>query len=89
MPIHYKGFKSNLICHGYQYEIGKEHIFDGIPDVDSFPFNSHKGFHSCKYPQFVSDLYFELYDIFAEVWIPDVDETNNTVTNGWNYSSNK
>lgn len=37
----YKAFDSDLTCHGFQYEIGKEYTFDGAPII------CKQGFHFC------------------------------------------
>ena len=42
--IGYKAFDKGLICRGYQYEVGKEHVEDVIPKI------CDKGFHFCKNP---------------------------------------
>jgi hypothetical protein len=42
--VSYKGFDQNMQCRGYQYEIGKEYLHDGLVEACS------GGFHACEHP---------------------------------------
>lgn len=48
----YKGFNKDLMCRGYQYEVGKEYEIDGNIEV------CERGFHACESPLEVLDHYF-------------------------------
>ena len=45
----YKGFKKDLTCRGFQYEVGKEYEIEGNIEM------SEKGFHACESPLEVFD----------------------------------
>ena len=64
----YKGFDHNLMCRGFQYEVGKSYEMDGKPEICG------RGFHACENPFDVLDHYEILDDLgrpnrFAEVEI--------------------
>ena len=42
--IGYKMMESDMTCNGFQYEIGKEYILDGVLQI------CKNGFHFCKNP---------------------------------------
>ena len=48
----YKGFNPDMICRGYQYEVGKEYEMDGNIEL------CERGFHACESPLEVLDYYF-------------------------------
>ena len=48
--IAYKGFKKDLTCRGFQYEVGKEYIEEKVSICNS-------GFHACENPFDVLDFY--------------------------------
>jgi hypothetical protein len=52
----YKGFNAekqngHLVCRGYEYEVGKTHVMDAVPDVCNI------GFHACSCPVEVMSYY--------------------------------
>ena len=60
--IAYKGFNSDLTCRGYQYEVGKTHIYEGDIQI------CKQGFHACENPLDVLDTdYYSIDNKFCEV----------------------
>ena len=57
----YKGFDKDMQCRGFQYEVGKEYEMDGEIRC------CNRGFHACKSPMEVWDLYDMLNSRYAEV----------------------
>ena len=58
----YKGFNKDLTCRGYQYEVGKTHIYEGDIQI------CKKGFHACENPLDVLDTdYCSIDNKFCEV----------------------
>ena len=63
----YKGFDENLKCNGYQFEVGKEYVHKGTPQL------CKEGFHFCEDP---SDVwgYYPPTGRFAEVEAGEVSD---------------
>ena len=57
----YKGFKKDLTCRGFQYEIGKEYSQEGEVSVCS------RGFHACVNPFDVLSYYGDIDNRYCEV----------------------
>ena len=57
----YKAFDKNMQCRGFQYEVGKEYEMEGEIKC------CERGFHACKSPMEVWELYDMLSSRFAEV----------------------
>ena len=58
----YKGFNKDLTCRGYQYEVGKTHIYEGDIQI------CKQGFHACENPLDVLDTdYCSIDNKFCEV----------------------
>ena len=57
----YKGFKKDLTCRGFQYEVGKEYEIEGNIEM------CEKGFHACESPLEVFDHYNMIDSRFCEV----------------------
>ena len=52
----YKGFNKDLTCRGYQYEVGKTHIYEGDIQI------CKQGFHACENPLDVLDTNYNSID---------------------------
>ena len=52
----YKGFNKDLTCRGYQYEVGKTHIYEGDIQI------CKQGFHACENPLDVLDTDYNSID---------------------------
>ena len=57
----YKAFDKNMLCHDFQFEVGKEYEMDGEIECGK------RGFHACKNPLELWDYYKMLKSRFAEV----------------------
>ena len=57
----YKGFKQNMICRGFQYEVGKEYEHNGAVSA------CNSGFHACEYPLDVFNYFAPASSVFAVV----------------------
>ena len=57
----YKGFKKDLTCRGFQYEVGKEYEIEGKLEM------CENGFHACESPLEVFDHYNMIDSRFCEV----------------------
>ena len=57
----YKGFKQNMTCRDFQYEVGKEYEHNGKASA------CNSGFHACEYPLDVFNYYAPSASVFAVV----------------------
>jgi hypothetical protein len=60
--IGYKGFKKDLTCRGFQYEIGKTHYMDPTRIRVA-----RSGFHFCQYSSDVFKYYNGNTDLYARI----------------------
>ena len=61
----YKGFKKDMTCHDFQFEEGKEYVYDGEVKV------CKSGFHACERPLDCFDYYYPAESVYHEVELSD------------------
>ena len=61
----YKGFKKNMTCRDFQFEEGKEYVYDGEVKV------CESGFHACERPLDCFDYYSPAESVYHEVELSD------------------
>ena len=57
----YKGFNTDMTCRGFQFEEGKEYVYDGEVKC------CYSGFHACEYPLDCLDWYAPTNSVYHEV----------------------
>ena len=61
----YKGFKKDMTCRDFQFEEGKEYVYDGEVKV------CKSGFHACERPLDCFDYYSPAESVYHEVELSD------------------
>ena len=61
----YKGFKKDMTCRDFQFEEGKEYVYDGVVEV------CESGFHACERPLDCFDYYSPAESVYHEVELSD------------------
>ena len=61
----YKGFKKDMTCRDFQFEEGKEYVYDGEVEV------CESGFHACERPLDCFDYYNPAESVYHEVELSD------------------